>query len=151
MLLHTSNCNVSSFKIICDCISEEYCSQHIHPLTNLFPREDYKTPNEELYQKIQQVYSAYFKPEMEYKQGAFQYANALRYGYVDFQERKYDGKREFTADEYAAFCGTHCTHIVIPEPYKSKFFDGLRQAVLEAGDKIVFYDTFVLFTVKKPL
>ena len=37
MLLHTSNCNVSSFKIICDCISEEYCSQHIHPLTNLFP------------------------------------------------------------------------------------------------------------------
>ncbi len=120
-------------------------------LAMMFTREDYKTPNEELYQKIQQVYSAYFKPEMEYKQGAFQYANALRYGYVDFQERKYDGKREFTADEYAAFCGTHCTHIVIPEPYKSRFFDGLRQAVLEAGDKIVFYDTFVLFTVKKPL
>ena len=78
----------------------------------MITREDYKTPNEDLYQKIQQVYSAYFKPEMEYKQGTFQYANALRYGYVDFQERKYDGKREFTADEYAAFCGTHCTHTV---------------------------------------
>ena len=42
VLLHTSNCNVSSFKIICDCISEEYCSQHIHPLTNLFPKGDFK-------------------------------------------------------------------------------------------------------------
>ena len=57
----------------------------------------------------------------------------------------------FTADEYVAYCGTHCDHIVIPEPYKSKLFSGLREAVLEAGNKIVFNDTFVLFLAKKPL
>ena len=56
-----------------------------------------------------------------------------------------------TADEYVAFCGTHCDHIVIPEPYRSKFFDGLRETVLEAGNKVVFNDTFILFLAKKPL
>ena len=112
---------------------------------------DYKSPNEDLYNKIQQVYSKYFKPKTEYKHGAFQYTNASAYGYVEFEKREYYGKREFTADDYAAFCGTHCDHIVIPEPYKSKFFSGLKEVVLEAGNKIVFRDTFVLYLAKKPL
>ena len=50
-----------------------------------------------------------------------------------------------------AFCGTHCDHIVVPEPYRSKYFDGLRETVLEAGNKVVFNDTFILFLAKKPL
>ena len=120
-------------------------------LAMMITKADYKTPNENLYNKIQQVYSAYFKPETEYKHGSFHYTHAPDYGYVDFEKREYYGKREFTADEYVAFSGTHCDHIVIPEPYKSKFFNGLRKAVLEAGNKIVFYDTFILFTAKKPL
>lgn len=119
-------------------------------LAMMVTRSDYKTPNEELYNKIQQVYTEYFKPEIEYMQGSFVYANASNYGYVGFEERKYFGKREFTADEYVAFSGTHCNHMVIPEPYKSKFFNGLRDAVLEAGNKIVFRDTFVLFLARKP-
>ena len=67
------------------------------------------------------------------------------------EKREYYGKREFTAEEYAAFVGTHCTHIVISEPYKTKFFDGIKKAVLDAGNKIVFNDTFVLYLTKKPL
>ena len=117
----------------------------------MLTKGDYKTPNEALYYKIQQVYSEYFKPETEYKQGGFLYTNAPRYGYTDFERREYHGKREFTAEEYAAFCGTHCDHLVIPEPYKSKFFQGLKEAVLAAGNKLVFYDTYVLFLAKKPL
>ena len=70
---------------------------------------------------------------------------------MDFEKREYYGKREFTADEYVAFCGTHCDHIVIPEPYKSKFFEGIRDAVNEAGGKIVFLDTYVMYLTKKPL
>lgn len=119
-------------------------------LAMMLTRSDYKTPNEKLYQEIQQVYDAYFKPETPYIQGAFQYTTALQYGYENFEKREYHGQRIFTADEYVAFCGTHCDHMVIPEPEKSKFFDGLRQAVLAAGNKIVFYDTFVLYTVEKP-
>ena len=34
---------------------------------------DYKTPNEDLFNKIQNVYSEYFKPEIEYKHGSFKY------------------------------------------------------------------------------
>lgn len=120
-------------------------------LAMMITKSDYKTGNEELYNKIQQVYSEYFKPETEYKHGSFNYLHACDYGYINFEKREYYGKREFTAEEYAAFSGTHCDHIVIPEPYKSKFFNGLRKAVSEAGDKIVFYDTFLLFTAKKPL
>lgn len=112
---------------------------------------DYKTPNEDLYQEIQQVYSKYFKPETEYEHRSFSYTNAPHYGYRNFERREYHGKREFTAAEYVAYCGTHCDHIVIPEPYKSKFFQGLKRAVFAAGNKLVFYDTHVLFLAKKPL
>ncbi len=120
-------------------------------LAMMLTRSDYKTPNEELFHKIQKVYSEYFKPETEYIHGAFQYTNAPDYGYTDFEKREYYGKREFTAEEYVAFCGTHCDHIVIPEPYRSKFFNGLKKAVVEAGNKINFYDTFDLFLARKPL
>lgn len=120
-------------------------------LAMMLTNGDYKTPNEDLYNKIQQVYSEYFKPETEYKHGSFKYTNAPNYGYVDFEQHDYYGKREFTADEYVAFCGTHCDHIVILEPYRSKFFNGLREVVLAAGNKIVFHDTFILFLVKKPM
>ena len=119
-------------------------------LAMMLTRSDYRTPNEKLYQQIQQVYAQYFKPETPYPHGSFQYANAVNYGYADFEKREYQGRRVFTADEYVGFCGTHCDHIVIPEPDKSRFFDGLRSAVLNAGNRIEFLDTFVLYLAKKP-
>ena len=112
---------------------------------------DYKTPNEALYKKIQQVYSAYWHPEEKYVPGKFRYANAPNYGYIDFEKREYFSVREFTADGYVALCGTHGDHIMIPEPYKSKFFEGIRDAVNEAGGKIVLLDTYVMYLTKKPL
>lgn len=36
----------------------------------------------------------------------------------------------------------------IPEPYRSKFFNGLRDTVLENGNKVVFHDTYILFLEK---
>lgn len=45
-------------------------------LAMMLTKADYKTPNEDLYRKIQQVYSEYFKPETEYKHGAFDYTHA---------------------------------------------------------------------------
>ena len=50
-----------------------------------------------------------------------------------------------------AYCGTHSDHIVIPEPYRTSFFEGLRRCVLEAGNRIVFNDTYVLYLCRKPL
>ena len=119
-------------------------------LAMMLTRGDYKTPNEALYQKIQEIYSAYFRPSIEYPHRAFEYGNAVNYGYVDFEKREYYGKRTFTADEYVAFCGTHCDHLVIPEPYRTQFFEGLRETVREGGNCVVFHDTHVLYLAKKP-
>jgi hypothetical protein len=120
-------------------------------LAMMLTKGDYRTPNEELYRMIQEVYSAYFKPETEYMHRSFRYENAEEYGYTAFEKREFAGERVFTADEYVAFCGTHCDHLVIPEPYKTKFFEGLRTTVRENGNQVVFRDTYVLYLAKKPV
>ena len=119
-------------------------------LAMMLTKGDYRTHDEALFQRIQEVYAKYFHPETEYVHGSFAYTKAPDYGYVDFEKRAYHGERVFTADEYAAFCGTHCDHIVIPEPDKSRLFSGLRQAVMDAGNRIVFLDTYILYFAKKP-
>ena len=119
-------------------------------LAMLLTKSDYRTPDEELYQKIQKVYDRYFKPEIPYTHRGFRYDNAPNYGFVDFREHEFHGRRIMSADEYVSFCGTHCDHIVIPEPYKTPFFEGLRNAVEENGGKIVFEDTYVLYLARKP-
>ena len=119
-------------------------------LAMMLTQSDYKSTNEPLYDRIQQVYSEYFKPEIEYTNGSFKYTNAQAYGYVDFERREFYGMREFNADDYVGYCGTHCTHIVISDAYKEKFFNGLREAVSEFGGKVIFKDTYVLYLAKKP-
>lgn len=120
-------------------------------LAMMLTRGDYKTPNEELYAAIQKVYDLYFMPETPYPHGSFRYDRAADYGYVDFERREFPGRREMDPEEYVSFCGTHCDHIVIPEPYRTPFFAGLRRAVAENGGKVVFEDTYVLYLAKKPL
>ena len=120
-------------------------------LAMMLTRGDYRTPNEELYQNIQKIYTAHFKPEVEYTNGAFKYTNAVNYGFMNFEKREYYGERIFNAEEYAAFCGTHCDHIVIPEPHKSKLIEGLKSCVSDAGNRIVFHDTYILYLTRKPL
>ena len=110
---------------------------------------DYRTPNEELYQRIQSVYAENYRPIYTYAPG-FVYEHAPEHGYVDFQRREYYSQRVMTADEYVAYSGTHCDHIVIPEPYKTRLFEGLHRHVLEAGNRIVFNDTHILYLARKP-
>lgn len=119
-------------------------------LAMMLTKADYKTPDEALYEDIQKIYNAYYKPEINYSHGRFNYDNAPAYGYVDFERREFYGERVMTADEYVAFSGTHCDHIVIAEPYRTPFFEGLRNAVLAHGNKLVFRDTYVLYLTKKP-
>ena len=110
---------------------------------------DYRTPNEALYQRIQQVYDTWYRPNTPYT-CKFTYENALNYGYVDFQRQDFHGKRVLTADDYVNYCGTHSDHLTIPEPYKSIFFQGLHDAVMEYGGTVTFNDTYIMMTVKKP-
>ena len=120
-------------------------------LAMMLTKADYRTPNEELYAKIQQVYDRYFRPEIPYTHGSFRYENAVLYGYENFEEHHFHGRREMDTDEYVAYCGTHSDHMVIPEPYKTQFFDGLRNTVSENGGKVVFEDTYVLYLARRTL
>ena len=119
-------------------------------LAMMLTSAEYKSDNEALYEKIQTLYDRYYKPDIPYKHGAFRYTAAPEYGFSEVERHEFKGQRVFTADEYVAFSGTHCDHIVIPEPLRTEFFEGLRKAVLEAGDRIVFNDTHVLYLTKKP-
>ena len=119
-------------------------------LAMFLTKSEYKSTNPTLHDDIQKIYDAYFKPETPYPHRSFHYQNATNYGYVDFEERDFHGKREMTADEYVAFSGTHCDHMVIAEPYKTKFFEGLHKAVLAHDNKIIFNDTYVMYLTKKP-
>ena len=112
---------------------------------------DYKTPNPKLYEQIQKLYDKYYKPAIPYTRGSFAYTSAPLYGYENFETHEFHSQRILTADEYVGLCSTHCDHITIPEPYKSEFFEALKNVVLDNNNQIVFYDTHVLHLAKKPL
>ncbi|MBP5221598.1 MAG: Type 1 glutamine amidotransferase-like domain-containing protein [Lachnospiraceae bacterium] len=118
-------------------------------LAMMLNTSEYRSDNEQLYQKIQSLYERYYKPDIPYRQGKFRYTAAAEYGYTEVERYEFKGQRVFTADEYVAFSGTHCDHIVIPEPIRTEFFEALREAVLEAGNRIVFNDTYVLYLTRK--
>ena len=116
----------------------------------MLTQSEYRSDNEPLYEEIQALYDKYYKPSIPYTHGGFRYTAANEYGYTDVEKYEFKGQRVFNAEEYVAFCGTHCDHIVIPDDIKKVFFEGLRNAVLKAGDRIVFNDTYVLYITKKP-
>ncbi|MCR5031705.1 MAG: methyltransferase domain-containing protein [Lachnospiraceae bacterium] len=119
-------------------------------LAMMLTRSEYRSNNEALYEKIQALYERYYKPDIPYMHGKFRYLAAPEYGYTEVTRHEFSGQRAFDAEEYVAFSGTHCDHMVIPEPLRTEFFEGLRKAVLDAGDRIVFNDTYVLYLTKKP-
>ena len=119
-------------------------------LAMMMTRRDTKSPNEKLWERIQEVYAKEFHPTESYTQ-RLGYHAAANYGYTDFCEYDFHKERVFTADEYCAFSARHCDHIALPEPYRSRFFEGLKKAINDFGGSITSYETHVLYTAKKPL
>lgn len=110
---------------------------------------DYKTPNPPLYEEIQKVYAEHFFPTEKYSPG-FRYENCEKYGFRDFETRRFSSRRVMNTEEYVEYCGTHCDHIVLPLDHKAAFFAGLRDCVDKGGGKVVFDDTIILRTARKP-
>lgn len=111
---------------------------------------NYRTSNPELYEKIQKVYRAHFRPAIEYPHRNFKYSNAVKYGYVDYEERTFPLVRVFDAENYVNYVKTHSDHIVIPEPHRTPFFEGLYKTVKENGDRVEYNDTCILRLARKP-
>ena len=109
---------------------------------------DYKSPNEALYREIQKVYAEYFHPEISYTQ-KLEYQNVMNYGFKDYKQFEFTSRREFSADDYVKYLGTHCDHIVLKETCKSQFYDGIRKSIRKYGNKIEFKDTIILYLASK--
>jgi SAM-dependent methyltransferase len=118
-------------------------------LAMIYLHGDYETPDPALFADIQKVYDAYFKPTKNYK-GGFVYDNAVNYGFTELETKNFKGRREYTADEYIQYIGTHSDHIMLEEPYRTPFFEGIYEAVQAHGGKVVYNDTYILKTVRKP-
>lgn len=118
-------------------------------LAMMLTRSDEKSGNEALYKEINKAYASYFHPETAYTQ-KFTYENAVNYGFLDFERREYQTSRTLNADEYLAYIGTHCDHITLTEPDRSKFCAAIRKAIQDAGGCMVIRDTVVLYLARKP-
>ena len=110
---------------------------------------DYKSSNEALYNKIQEIYDEFYQPETPYTQ-KFDYCNATNYGFIDFERREYLQTVEYTADEYVSHISIFADHLTLAEPNRTKFFEGIRDAVLSFGNKITLNNTIVLYLARKP-
>jgi len=115
----------------------------------MLTQTDYKSPNEVLYSKIQEVYEKYFRPETEYT-CSLAYNNAKNYGFVDLECRHYHKTREYNADEFISWSIIQAPHLTLQEPNRSKFIEGIRDAILGFDDKITLLDDIVLYLARKP-
>jgi trans-aconitate methyltransferase len=119
-------------------------------LAMFMTRSDEKSANEELHNKIEEVYKEYFFVKQEYN-CKMKYDNVVNYGFVNYKYQDWKKVRTLNADEYISYISTHCAHITLEEPYKSKYYTGVRNAIIEAGNKIIINDTIPLYLAQKPL
>ena len=119
-------------------------------LAMMFLRMDLKSPQPEMYADIQKVYDEYFRPVSKSSNCRFGYDNALNYGYTDLETHAFRDRRDFTAEEYVQYIGTHSDHITLEEPYRTHFFSGIKKAIAEHGNRLVINDEYILKTVRKP-
>jgi SAM-dependent methyltransferase len=115
----------------------------------MFTKTDYRRSDEALYFKIQKVYQKHFHPQTPYT-CSIEYGNVGHYGFTDIECRYYHNTREYNADGYVSLIGTHADHITLPEPLKSYFYAGIKDAILSAGNHITLTDTIVLYLARKP-
>lgn len=109
---------------------------------------NYKDSNPALYADIQRLYDGCFVSDQPYTR-KFDYLAGEAYGFTFLEKRAFPGRREYTADEYLEYIGTHSNHITIRESARRPFFDGVRDAILRHGGRIVFDDRYVLYLYQK--
>lgn len=120
-------------------------------LAMFMTRTDEKTPNGTLYDEIQKVYDEHFHVETRYT-CSLEYDNVVNYGFTDYHYRDWKQTRIYNADEYVEYlAGSMVEHITLKEPYKSNFYNGVHEAVVKAGNKIILNDTIALYLAKKPV
>jgi len=102
-----------------------------------------------LYSQIQNVYKQYFHPITTYS-CKLDYDVRDKYGFIGLETREYPKTRKYNADDFVSHISTHADHINLLEPDKSRFHEGIRKVIIDAGNKITLYDKYVIYLAKKP-
>ena len=110
--------------------------------------DDYRTPDPELYNDIQSVYSEHYAVEIPYT-CRFDYENGENYGFTYLGRKEFFGQRSYTADEFVEFIKTNADLITIKEENRESFFGGIHDAIIRRGNKIVINSTYVLDLYRK--
>ena len=119
-------------------------------LAMFMTRTDERTPNAHFYDRIQQAYDIYFRPEKRYTCHMV-YENAVHYGFEDFHYMDWKHRKFYTADEYCDYlAATQVSHITLREPHRSRFFGAVHAAVAENGNCMIHDDTTALYLTRKP-
>lgn len=118
-------------------------------LAMFMTRSDEQSANPKLAEDIDKIYKEHFHTEQKYN-CHLEYNNVMNYGFTNFSYKEWKSERTLTAEEYISYISTHCTHIVLEEPYKSRFYNGIRKAIMNVGNKITIKDTIPLYLVQKP-
>jgi len=110
--------------------------------------------------RIQEVYSKYWKPEFDYDnyikernsdgEDIDRIDKFKKYGFVDAERRNYSNTREFSAEDYISYIKTSSGHISLKEPYRSKLLDGIKNVILGAGGRAILNDDIVMHIARKP-
>lgn len=118
-------------------------------LAMFMTRSDESSINEELKHEIDEVYKKHFQVKQKYN-CRINYSNVTNYGFVNYTYTEWKKQRTLDAQEYISYISTHCEHITLEEPYKSAFYEGIREAFMKHGNQITIIDTIPLYLVQKP-
>ena len=110
---------------------------------------DERSLNEELSDEIHRVYEKQFHVRQKYT-CRMNYEHVTRYGFTNFTRLEWKKQRELDTEAYISYISTHCEHITLEEPYKTGFYQGIRDAFMKWGNRIRIIDTIPLYLAQKP-
>lgn len=118
-------------------------------LAMFMTRSDETSRNPKLRAEIDRVYEKHFCVKQGYR-CRMEYENVMHYGFTNWACKEWKSERTVDADAYIAWISTHCDHITLKEPYKTRFYAGIREAFHNHGNRMVIIDTIPLYLVQKP-
>lgn len=117
-------------------------------LAMFMTRSDESSLNKNLKDEIDCVYEKYFHVKQKY-QCRINYENVTNYGFTNFTYLEWEKQRELDVEAYISYISTHCEHITLEEPYKTNFYDGIRDAFMKCDGKMKIIDTIPLYLAQK--
>ena len=119
-------------------------------LAMFMTRTDERTPNAHFYDRIQKAYDDFFHPETPYT-CRLDYDRVPAYGFEDFHYTDWKNRTVYTADDYCQYlAATQINHITLKEPWRTQYFDAVRSAVADNGDRMILDDTYALYLARRP-